>query len=359
MTPIRVLIVDDSKLVRQILTEILNQHPQIEVVGAAEDPFEARDMIKQLKPDVLTLDVEMPRMDGITFLKNLMRLHPMPVVMLSTLTQKGADTTLEALEIGAVDYIAKPKSEHLMGNLSAFNSALYNKVKFAATVDVRSFKSKRASDAGVVKFTKAVCPDTIIAIGASTGGTEAIRDVLLKMPSNSPPVVITQHIPESFSKRFAQRLNSQCNMTVHEATDEQVIEQGHAYVAPGGKHLKVIYRGGRYRCKLCDSQPVNRHKPSVDVMFDSLAMLPGVKVYIALLTGMGGDGAKGMLGLKEKGHYSLIQDKRTSLIWGMPGSAFEINAHCEQSSLDNIAQTLLNSITHGTRSLTRSRNVTV
>lgn len=359
MTPIKVLIVDDSKLVRQILFEILTQHPQIDVVGAAEDPFEAREMIKELQPDVLTLDVEMPRMDGITFLKNLMRLHPMPVVMLSTLTSRGADTTLQALELGAVDFIAKPRSNQLMGNLSAFNMALFNKIKFAASVDVKTLRSKISPTAGVIKFSTQTCPNTIIAMGASTGGTEALRDVLLRMPSNAPAIVITQHIPETFSKRFSERLNSQCNMSVHQAVQGQQIERGHVYIAPGGIHLKVKYRGGHYVCELCDSAPVNRHKPSVDVMFNSLAKLKDAKVFSVLLTGMGGDGARGMLALKDKGHYTLIQDKSSSLIWGMPGSAFEINAHCGQSPLDNVAQTLLNSISQGKTSTTRSQHVTV
>ena len=359
MRVIKVLIVDDSKLVRQILTEILNQYHEIEVVGAAEDAFEARDMIKALKPDVLTLDVEMPRMDGVTFLKNLMRLRPMPVVMLSTLTEKGADVTLQALELGAVDFITKPKSAQLMGNLSAFNSALINKIKVAAAVDAKVINRAKLSIPELVPFTADYSEHTIIAMGASTGGTEALRDVLIKMPSNSPAIVITQHIPESFSKRFAERLNRQCKMTVQEATHGQTIEKGNVYVAPGGLHLKVYYHSGKYLCSLCDSVPVNRHKPSVDVMFNSLAALHHANVYSVLLTGMGNDGAHGMLKLKNRGNYGLIQDKKTSLIWGMPGSAFELNAHSEESSLDKVAQTLLNRVSQGMTTTTRSRDVTV
>lgn len=344
MRPIKVLIVDDSRLVRQILTEILRQYCQIQVVGAAEDAFEAREMIKKFAPDVLTLDVEMPKMDGITFLRNLMRLRPMPVVMLSTLTSKGADTTLRALELGAIDYIAKPKSESQMGNLSTFKMALYNKIKFAASVDIKARTHLAATRQTKFSLSNELCANTIIAIGASTGGTEALRDVLAKMPANAPAIVITQHIPESFSNRFAQRLNSQSQMTVHEATQGQVIERGNAYVAPGGLHLRVRRAAGQLICDLSDGAPVNRHKPSVDVMFESLVSLKNVKTYAALLTGMGADGAKGMQVLKDQGHYTLIQDKNSSLIWGMPGKAFELNAHCEESSLDNVAQTLLNKI---------------
>jgi len=352
---IKVLIVDDSKLVRQILTEVLSQYPEIEVVGAANGPFEARDMIKELKPDVLTLDVEMPDMDGITFLKNIMRLRPMPVVMLSTLTEKGADTTLQALEIGAVDFIAKPKSETLMGNLSAFNNALVNKIKFASQVNVKA--GSVSSDKEInIKIDALQSRDVIIAMGASTGGTEALRHVLVKMPANSPAVVITQHIPENFSSRFAKRLNGRCKMTVQEATHGQEILQGNVYIARGGQHLQIKQREGKLICCLDNSEPVNRHKPSVDVMFDSLSRIAGIKVYSVLLTGMGADGAKGMLTLKQNGHYSLIQDKQSSLIWGMPGKAFEINAHCQQSSLDSVAETLLNRISQGLTRTSRSRN---
>lgn len=358
MMPIKVLIVDDSRLVRQILTEILSQYAQIEVVGAASGPFEAREMIKALNPDVLTLDVEMPHMDGITFLKNLMRLRPMPVIMLSTLTSKGADITLQTLELGAVDFIAKPKSECLMGNLSAFNYALLKKITFAATVKVQA-NTPKSSKQLAFNVKPSLCQNTIIAMGASTGGTEALRHVLLQMPPNSPAVVITQHIPENFSKRFAERLDQHCSMTIHEAAQGQEIKQGNVYIAPGGLHLKIKSRAGKYVCELADIEPVNRHKPSVDVMFDSLLELNHTKVYSVLLTGMGADGARGMLSLKQNGHYSLIQDEQSSMIWGMPGRAFELNAHCQQSSLENIAQTLLNRISQGLTNTSRSRYVTV
>jgi len=354
--PIKVLIVDDSKLVRQILTEVLTQFPDIEVVGAADGPFEAREMIKELKPDVLTLDVEMPQMDGITFLKNLMRLRPMPVVMLSTLTEKGADITLQALELGAVDFIAKPKSETLMGNLSAFNNALYNKIKFAARVRIQS-KTPNTGKQVPFKGDASQCQKTLIAMGASTGGTEALRDVLMTMPANSPAVVITQHIPENFSRRFAKRLDGRCNMTIQEASQDLEIKHGNVYIARGGLHLQVKLKGNKLVCHLDDSEPVNRHKPSVDVMFESLIKLNDFKIYSVLLTGMGADGAKGMLSLKQHGHYSLIQDEQSSLIWGMPGKAFELNAHCVQSSLENVSETLLNRISQGMTRTPRSRNV--
>ncbi|MDP2560152.1 chemotaxis response regulator protein-glutamate methylesterase [Psychrobium sp. 1_MG-2023] len=344
--PIRVLIVDDSKLVREILKEILNQFPDIDVIGAACDAYEARELIKALNPDVITLDVEMPKMDGITFLKNVMRLRPMPVVMLSTLTTKGADVTFEALEVGAVDFIAKPKSEKMMGNVDNFSHMLYEKIIGAASVDIRALK-KRHVESQSVAYRGLDANNTIIALGASTGGTEALREVLKQLPINSPPVVVTQHIPESFSLRFAKRLNEHCKMAVKEAADGDVLKAGNVYVAPGNRHLCIDLVRGQYLCRLDDSPAMNRHKPSVDMMFNSLAVISGTKIYSGLLTGMGADGAKGMLALKQNGAYTLIQDKASSMIWGMPGAAFKLNAHTDQSSLANFATTLLNKVNEG------------
>ncbi len=344
MDKIKVLIVDDSKLVREILVEILSQFPLITIVGQAEDAFQAREMIKLHSPDVLTLDVEMPKMDGITFLRNLMRLRPMPVVMLSTLTTKGAEVTLEALELGAVDFIAKPKSSDLMGGLTAFNNALFEKIKFASTVDVSSLGKKAREIKKESALSDIDLTHEVIALGASTGGTEALRVVLDAMPADSPPIVITQHIPQSFSLRFAKRLNGTSLMTVHEARDGLELMRGHAYVAPGNMHLKIIELNGKYYCRIDDGPLVNRHKPSVDVMFNSLLGLSKVKVFAGLLTGMGSDGAKSLLSLKEHGHFTLIQDEQTSMVWGMPGVAQSLNAHCREEPLPNVARTLLQQV---------------
>jgi two-component system chemotaxis response regulator CheB len=342
---ITVLVVDDSSVIRNIVKDTLKDELDIEVVGEAEDPIIARDLIKKLNPDVLTLDVEMPNMDGITFLKNLMRLRPMPVIMLSTLTTKGADITLEALEIGAVDFIAKPSVAELLATKNSFKQTLVRKIKQGVTIEQRNFKLSSAlagkTENQVLRFNGVKRADHLIAIGASTGGTEAIKKVLINLPENSPPIVITQHIPKSFSGRFAERLDSCCKITVFEAQHGQKIKTGHAYIAPGDMHLKVVKRGGGLFCTLEDSAEVSRHKPSVDVLFDSLIPFAD-NVQAVLLTGMGRDGAQGMLNLKESGARTLIQDKASSLIWGMPGKAYALNAHCEQLHLDNIANSVIN-----------------
>lgn len=348
MKLIKVLIVDDSKLVREILGEIMAKYADVEVVGAAKDAFEAREMIKQRNPDVITLDVEMPKMNGITFLKNLMRLRPMPVVMLSTLTLKGADTTLEALESGAVDFIAKPRSSELLGDLTEFNYELHQKIQLASTVNIQPNKARQQETQCQFSSSDINLKHQIIALGASTGGTEALKDVLSMLPINSPAVVVTQHIPESFSGRFAKRLNDYCKLSVHEANHGQIILPGNIYIAPGSQHLTIDYINNQYRCKLSDEAPRNRHKPSVDVMFDSLLRLTTANVYAGLLTGMGNDGAKGLLKLKEQGHYTLVQDEKTSMIWGMPGTAFRLNAHWHDVPLTKIASMLLKKISQGT-----------
>lgn len=344
MDKIKVLIVDDSKLVREIITEVLSKYPAIEVVGQAEDAFAAREMIKRYTPDVITLDVEMPKMDGITFLKNLMRLRPMPVVMLSTLTTKGAEITLDALDIGAVDFIAKPRSNDLLSGLTDFNEALYNKIKFAAGVDLsRLTKSKNISHVEP-QFAQTDLRSEIVALGASTGGTEAIRVVLDSMPSDAPPVIITQHIPQSFSSRFARRLNETCPMRVQEVREGMVLAPGNVYVAPGDMHLKIVDVNGRFQCRLDDSAPVNRHKPSVEVMFNSLLTLENVNISAALLTGMGNDGAQSLLELKQRGHFTVIQNEATSMVWGMPGVAHGLGAHCIEAPITGICEALLKKV---------------
>jgi len=357
MKLIKVLIVDDSKLVREILGEVMSHFLDIEVVGAAKDAFEAREMIKNLNPDVVTLDVEMPKMDGITFLKNLMRLRPMPVVMLSTLTQQGADTTLEALELGAVDFIAKPRSSELLGNLTHFNEELHQKIRLASKVNLRALKTSSSKEVCQFSANNLNLKHQIIALGASTGGTEALRDMLKMLPANAPAVVLTQHIPESFSNRFAKRLNEHCKLNVHEAKEGQIILPGNIYVAPGSKHLLIKYVNNQYVCQLNDGEPRNRHKPSVDVMFDSLCELPSAHIYAGLLTGMGNDGAAGLLALKKQGQYTLVQDEQTSMIWGMPGAAYRLNAHWVDLPLNRIANALLTNISQGSAKNTPLRTL--
>ena len=355
MAKITVLIVDDSALVRKLLTELLESDPEIEVIGTAIDPFQARDKIKQLNPDLITLDVEMPRMDGVTFLKNLMRLHPMPVVMISTLTEQGAKVTLDALEYGAVDFVTKPKLD-LSNSIMDYAQEIIAKVKAAAKVNVHALVHEPSPPPVVEKLTAdAVLPahqlknipahlnttEKIIAIGASTGGTEAIKEVLKRLPANSPGVVIAQHIPAAFSGPFAERVNNVCAMEVCEAQDGQQILPGHAYIAPGDKHLLVQRSGARFYCALNDGPPVSRHKPSVDVLFRSVAQNVGANAIGVMLTGMGDDGANGMLEMKEAGAINLVQDEKTSVVWGMPGVAVQLGAAKMQVPLNKIASEVL------------------
>jgi len=360
---IRVLIVDDSAVVRKLLTTILSSDPQIEVVGTAVDALAAREKIKRLHPDVLTLDVEMPKMDGITFLRNLMRLHPMPVIMVSTLTEKGASVTLDALDYGAVDFVSKPKID-ISNTLEAYSEELIRKVKGAATVRVRRYDEKKKAKINAFNAEKDVrysvdeiipntsqrkhfsTTDKIIAIGASTGGTEAIREILEVLPLSVPGIVITQHIPETFSKAFADRVNSKCAITVTEARDGDMILPGHAYISPGNKHLLVVKDGARWRCKLNDDVPVNRHKPSVDVLFRSVANSAGPNALGIILTGMGKDGAQGLKDMQDAGAKTIAQDEASSIVWGMPGSAVDLGAADKIIPLSGVASQIINSFSN-------------
>lgn len=337
--PIRVLVIDDSALVRKLMSEMLASDPGIEVVGTAHDPLMARDMIKQLNPDVLTLDVEMPRMDGVTFLANLMRLRPMPVVMVSSLTEKGADITFQALEIGAVDFVTKPKID-LAHHLEDYAGEIIAKIKTAARARIRTYDPATAERARPPANPVARLDLThkLIAIGASTGGTEAIRVVLEHMAHDSPAIVITQHIPEAFSGPFATRMDKSSPMKVCQAEDGQPILQGHAYIAPGHRHLTVERSGARYRCKLHDTAPVNRHRPSVDVLFDSVATNLAGNAVGVLLTGMGADGARGLLAMKQAGARTICQDEQSSVVWGMPGEAVKLGAADHVVPLDKVAE---------------------
>ena len=352
--PIRVLIVDDSALVRSLLTDILEAAPGIEVAGVAADAHVAREKIKQLNPDVLTLDVEMPRMDGITFLRNLMRLRPMPVVMVSSLTERGADATLDALALGAVDYLSKPRID-LAATLKDYADELIEKIHVAARASVRALDPAPArvtAATGPAHSADAVLPraprnrtlrttDRIIAIGASTGGTEAIKEVLMRLPPDCAGVVIAQHIPKAFSAPFARRLNDCCPMSVCEAQDGQHVLPGHAYIAPGDRHLMLRRDGTRYVCRLDDGVPVNRHKPSVDVLFRSVAQNAGRNAIGVLLTGMGKDGSRGLKEMLDSGSRTIAQDEATSVVWGMPGEAVALAAAEHVVALESVAARIL------------------
>lgn len=362
---VRVLIIDDSPTLRRLLSQIMDSDPDIEVVGTASDPYIARSKIKKLDPDVLTLDVEMPRMDGLTFLANLMRLRPMPVVMVSRLTDRNADATLRALELGAVDFIVKPDFD-ITEDLDSFAAEVNGKIKAAAHVTPRTLEpgapakrievdEKLSVDAVLEKKTRKkpfTRTETLLAIGASTGGTEAIKEVLMQMPANAPATVITQHIPAAFSAPFAERVNGVSAMSVCQAEDGQAILPGHAYIAPGDRHLQVVCRGGRYYCALNDGPLVNRHKPAVDVLFRSVAQEAGPNAIGVLLTGMGDDGARGLKEMQEAGAHTIAQDERTSVVWGMPGAAVKLGAADSVLALEKIAGYLMTQLQalrkHGT-----------
>lgn len=338
MKKIRVAIVDDSALVRNVLRAILESDPGLEVVAQAPNPVIARELIKQTHPDVLTLDVEMPGMDGITFLGNLMRLRPMPVVMISSLTERGAEVTLDALALGAVDFVAKPKLDVAAG-LDDAAREIIAKVKAASRVVPRQPMGRAATPAPAASQAtgRFKTTDRLIAIGASTGGTEAIRDVLRHFPPDAPGTVIAQHIPAGFSKTFANRLDKDCALRVMEAEDRQRILPGHAFVAPGGLHLRVEKHGAHWICRLDNGPLINQHRPSVDALFESVAASAGRNAVGVILTGMGSDGAKGLKMLRDAGAWTAAQDEATSVVWGMPGSAVRLGAASTVLPLDRIA----------------------
>ncbi|GGH10947.1 protein-glutamate methylesterase/protein-glutamine glutaminase [Silvibacterium dinghuense] len=340
--PYKVLIVDDSALMRQILTQILSSDPDIEVIGVASDPYVAREKIKALHPDVLTLDVEMPRMDGLTFLEKLMRGHPMPVVMISTLTEKGADVTLRALSLGAIDYVAKPKLDVSAGTLQQ-SEEIITRVKAAARARVRIRQTPAPLPVSLTAKSTPQFTAThkVVAIGASTGGTEALREVLTVLPADFPGIVIVQHMPEAYTQQFAARLNSLCRIRVKEAEDRDRILPGHALIAPGGHHMAVIRKGMEYGVHVYRGERVNRHLPSVDVLFSSCARELGRNVLGVMLTGMGGDGARGMLEMKQSGAFNMAQDEATSVVFGMPNEAIKLGGVDEVLPLERIPLALL------------------
>ncbi|GEK74065.1 MULTISPECIES: protein-glutamate methylesterase/protein-glutamine glutaminase [Halomonas] len=336
---IKVLCVDDSALIRDLLTEIINQQPDMEVVAVAPDPLVARDLIKRHDPDVITLDVEMPRMDGLDFLERLMRLRPMPVLMVSSLTQAGSEVTLRALELGALDFVAKP-SLGIRHGMQAYADEIAEKLRAAA----RSRPQRaRRRDAPAPKTLEAplVSSEKLIIIGASTGGTEAIRSVLEPLPAGSPAILITQHMPGGFTRSFAERLDRLCQITVKEAEDGERILPGHAYIAPGDTHLKLARSGANYVARLDSGPPVNRHRPSVDVLFHSAATQAGRNAIGVLLTGMGKDGAAGLLEMRQAGAQTLAQDEASCVVFGMPREAIALGGAAEVVALDAVAPRLL------------------
>ncbi|MCH8181216.1 MAG: chemotaxis response regulator protein-glutamate methylesterase [Proteobacteria bacterium] len=373
MAKIRVVVVDDSALVRSMLTEIINRQSDMECIGAAADPFIAREMIRNLNPDVITLDVEMPRMDGLDFLSKLMRLRPMPVVMVSTLTERGAEVTLKALELGAVDFVAKPKIGVADG-LRQLADDITDKVRVASKARIHRLQVPAAATppagtaapatarpgqasaaAGAAPGTAArpasaapvstglgrLSTEKIIFIGASTGGTEATKEVLATLPADSPAVVITQHMPPGFTRNYAARLDGLCKISVKEASDGERILPGHAYIAPGGLHLSVERSGANYIARVQDGDPVNRHKPSVEVLFKSAARVVGPNAIGIMLTGMGADGARAMREMRDAGAYCVAQDEASCVVFGMPREAIAAGAVQEVLPLTRIAQHVL------------------
>jgi two-component system chemotaxis response regulator CheB len=337
----KVLIVDDSALMRQLLTKIIGSDSELEVIGTAGDPFIAREKIIALNPDVLTLDIEMPRMDGLTFLEKLMRGHPMPVVMISSLTAKGADTTLRALSLGAVDYVSKPKLDVSNGTIEQAEE-IVAKVKAAARARVRCARETTALPSPLTgKTYQFSATHKVVAVGASTGGTEALKELLMPLPADFPGIVIVQHMPEAFTHQFAERLNSLCKIRVKEAQDGDRILPGHALLAPGGHHMAVVRKGTEYAVRVYRGERVNRHIPSVDVLFSSCARNMGKNALGVLLTGMGADGARGMLEMKQASAFNIAQDESTCVVFGMPREAILLNAVDQVLPLNQIPGALL------------------
>ena len=348
MQKIKVLCVDDSALIRSLMTEIINSQPDMSVCATAPDPLVARELIKQHNPDVLTLDVEMPRMDGLDFLEKLMRLRPMPVVMVSSLTERGSEITLRALELGAVDFVTKPKVGIRDGMLE-YAEKLADKVRAAARARVRATQAQPAHAAAAAPAAShapmlnnpLISSEKLIIVGASTGGTEAIRELLVPLPPDSPAVMIAQHMPPGFTKSFAQRLNGLCRITVKEAEHGERVLPGHAYIAPGHAHLLLARSGANYIAHLSDDPPVNRHRPSVDVLFRSAAQHAGKNAVGVILTGMGRDGAAGLLDMRNAGAYTLAQDEASCIVFGMPREAIALGAADEVAPLSEMSRRVM------------------
>ncbi|MDP3189099.1 chemotaxis response regulator protein-glutamate methylesterase [Limnobacter sp.] len=356
MEKIKVLVVDDSALIRSVMSKIINSQRDMETVATAPDPFVARDQIRKFSPDVITLDIEMPKMNGIEFLEKIMRLRPTPVVMVSTMTQQGTDVTFRALELGAVDFVTKPKLDINQGMIDYANE-ITDKIRaaYAARFRLTRLPPKPAAQQASVASEKVRKPmpthsalgnryaatEKLVLIGSSTGGTEAIRLILEQMPLDSPAILITQHMPAGFTKSFAERLNQVCKITVKEALHGEPVLPGHAYIAPGDRHLLLGRNGANYICQLSDSEPVNRHRPSVEVLFRSGQEISPRNIVGVMLTGMGKDGAQAMADMKKAGSYNICQDEASSVVFGMPREAIALGAADEVVALDQIAKRLL------------------
>jgi two-component system chemotaxis response regulator CheB len=344
---IKVLVVDDSALVRSLLSEIIHATPDMTLVGAAPDAYAARDMVNEFSPDVITLDIEMPRMDGLAFLEKLMKARPTPVVMISTLTDAGAEATLHALELGAIDFIPKPKLGIASG-IREYAELIVEKIRAAAGVRVKArvkrIQPEIAANQKTLASGRLQSTEKIIAIGASTGGTEAIKDLLMQLPAAVPGIVITQHMPAGFTRTYAERLNKMTRLHVMEAKGGERILPGHAFLAPGGHHLIVVRSGADYLVKLSDAEPLHRHRPAVDVMMESVALAGGKNVLGVLLTGMGKDGAKGMLDIRNQGGYTFAQDEASCVVYGMPKEAVAMGGVDQIVELDKMGAVLLDKI---------------
>ncbi|WP_077001324.1 chemotaxis response regulator protein-glutamate methylesterase [Variovorax sp. KK3] len=346
MKKIKVLCVDDSALIRSVMTELINSQPDMTVVATAADPLQARDLIKQTNPDVLTLDVEMPRMDGLDFLEKLMRLRPMPVVMVSSLTERGSEIALRALELGAIDFVTKPKLG-VRDGLMQYTELIAGKVRAASQarlMPARAAAAQRAAAEGVhepMLRSPLLSTEKLIIIGASTGGTEAIREVLQPLPPDAPAVLIAQHMPPGFTRSFAQRLDGLCRIHVKEAEHGERVLPGYAYIAPGGWHMSLARSGANYVAQLDQDPPVNRHRPSIDVLFDSVARHAGKNAIGMILTGMGRDGAEGLLRMKRAGAHTLSQDEASCVVYGMPREAMLLGAVDEVAPLSEMTRRVM------------------
>ena len=350
---IKVLIVDDSALIRSVMSEIISSQPDMEVVGVAPDPLVARELIKQTNPDVLTLDVEMPKMDGLDFLEKLMRLRPMPVLMVSSLTERGSEITMRALELGAVDFVTKPKIS-IQSGMREYTELIADKIRAAAKARVKARTLQPARPAGALPQIRnpLTSSEKLIIIGASTGGTEAIREFLMQMPSDCPGILIAQHMPEGFTTSFARRLDSLCKISVVESAGNERVLPGHAYIAPGHSHLLLVRSGANYMTRIEQSPPVNRHRPSVDVLFRSAAQAAGKNAVGVILTGMGKDGAAGMLEMREAGAHNFAQDEASCVVFGMPREAIAIGAAHEVGPLQALPRLVLDHLAaQGSRAL--------
>ncbi|WP_348945606.1 chemotaxis response regulator protein-glutamate methylesterase [Chitinibacter sp. FCG-7] len=346
MGKLKVVVVDDSALIRSLLKEIINQSADMICVATAPDPLVAREVIRELNPDVITLDVEMPKMDGLDFLARLMRLKPTPVLMISSLTEQGSEVALRALELGAVDFIAKPKM-NIAGKINEYSDEIRDKIRMAAKAKVKCLMREpippsHTADAVLPKTSRPLLKsEKLIIVGASTGGTEALKDFLMPIPPDAPAILITQHMPESFTNSFAKRLDSLCRISVKEAEHGERILPGHAYIAPGHSHLLLGVSGANYICELSDGAPVNRHRPSVDVLFRSAANVAGRNAVGVILTGMGKDGAVGMLEMHQAGAHNFAQDEASCVVFGMPKEAIAAGGVDEIVPLKDMTQRVL------------------